>query len=432
VPTRVELLDPESWGNVLEVYARTVNMAVALVDHQGHLIGKCHNPQPIWKLAREARPDGDAGCLFCLDSNGRSNGQCTAAADALRTGSVTLASGPGGFVHIAASLSLDGQHLGTLIAGQVFDQYPELLLMERFARQFGLSGQLLWQVARMQTPVSLQNLTTYGKLLGKLGNAFVRERHSNILQSTLASTNRQLQSANENLSDVNSKLSVKVAELAQSNAEKDVLLSEVHHRVNNNLQVISSLLRMQAAACPDDEVALALHESELRIESMALIHAQLYNSVDWHAVDFARYTAVLAENLFRSYGIDAARITLRVEIGNFELGVDRAIAAGLILNELISNALKHAFPGHRTGSIVIEGRLREGRIELSVQDDGAGIREMTGARAFPSLGLTIVNILCRQLKGTFAQPSDAETPGPGSIFRLSFPYESALATTVPG
>src|ERR1700674_1347932 len=118
MPARKELLDPASWGEVLELYAHTVNVAAALVDAEGRLVGRCHNPQPIWSMAREARPEWGDGCSFCLDANGH----CTAAAEAQRTRSVVLVRGLGGFVHVAAPLFLADQHLGTLIAGQVFDQ----------------------------------------------------------------------------------------------------------------------------------------------------------------------------------------------------------------------------------------------------------------------------------------------------------------------
>jgi two-component sensor histidine kinase len=177
-------------------------------------------------------------------------------------------------------------------------------------------------------------------------------------------------------------------------------------------------------------VADALRETQLRVESMALIHAHLYNSVDWNAVDFADYTMVLVGNLFRSYGVDPARITWRVEISPFELSVDKAIPAGLILNELISNALKHAFPDGRNGSILVKGDFRDGRVELAVQDDGAGVSGPTQGIAGKtaerhrrqSLGLRIVEILGRQLKGTFERPIAANEPGTGSVYRISFPY----------
>jgi len=413
VPTREELLDPEKWGEVLELYGRSVNVAVALVDHQGQIIGRCHNPKPIWSLAREARPDWGSGCPFCLDAGG----ECTAAADAERTRAPVLTTGLGGFVHAAAPLFLGDEHLGTLLAGQVFDQYPELLPLERVAKEFGLSAQELWRLARLRVPMSRPMLTVYANLLEALGRAFLRECHNEVLQRVLAETNKKLRSSNADLK-------TKVAQLDQSLAEKDILLSEVHHRVNNNLAVIASLLRMQAGAFADDQVAEALRESQLRVEAMALIHAHLYNSLDWTEVDFREYVTELAANLFRSYGVDPARVTWKVDIAPLKLSVERAIPAGLILNELITNAIKHAFPNGSRGSILVRALVHDGLIELTVEDDGPGvIMETSSPRRRKSLGLKIVDILCRQLKGTFAGQSQPAS-GTGSIFGISFPVTS--------
>ena len=417
-----ELLDSEGWGAVLETYSRSVDVAVALVDHDGVLIGKCHNPKPIWTLAQTARPTR-RGCLFCLDEDG----DCTAAADAEKTRSIVLVTGLGGFSHSAFAIFLNDQHMGTLLAGQVFAQYPELLMLEQVAKEYGLSGQECWRLARQSIPVGQATLTTYGNLLGTLGQAYLQERHASILQRELAKSNQNLQDKVAELKDANSQLGVKVVELDQSLGEKDILLNEVHHRVNNNLAVIGSLLRMQAEAFPDDQVADALRGSQLRVESMALIHAQLYNSPDWRAVNFAAYVTVLAENLFGAYGVDHSRIQLRVEIGPLELGVDKAIPAGLIVNELISNALKHAFPGERQGLLLIEGNLHDGQVELSIQDDGVGMGRFAGQTTEPhrkSLGMKIMHILCHQLKGTFEAPHESGEPGTGATFRLSFPRET--------
>jgi two-component sensor histidine kinase/ligand-binding sensor protein len=418
VPAIQELLEPESWGKVLEVYARTVDLGVAIVGRDGRLIGRCHNPKPIWSLARAARPDWGAGCLFCLNSDRH----CTAIEDARRTGDLTVAMDDAGFVHVAVPLVLDGNYLGALLAGQAFDGYPQILKVERVAKSFGLSPQTLWDLARRRIPISRANLMIFGNLLSTLSQAFLIERNSAILKRDLAASNERLQLSVLDLKAAQVETSQKVAELAQINIEKDILLSEVHHRVNNNLQVIASLLRMEAAAGPDDQVAIALRGSQFRVESMALIHAQLYGATDWSAIDFAEYVEELAGNLFRSYGVDHDRIALHTEVQAFSIGVDKAIPAGLILNELISNALKHAFPDNRAGSIVVKGHFRDGQIELSVEDDGAGTHPSAEPRKHKSLGLTIVDILCKQLKGTLLRSQSNDGTG-GCIFSLSFPNE---------
>jgi two-component sensor histidine kinase len=203
--------------------------------------------------------------------------------------------------------------------------------------------------------------------------------------------------------------------MAASLAEKEVLIREVHHRVKNNLQVIASLLRLQANASPDTPLAEALRESQNRVEAMAIVHEQLYDAEDLLEVDLARHASLLVTNLFHSYGIDPARISGWVSLDPMPMAVDRAIPAGLILNELISNALKHAFPEGRSGSLWIEGGTDRGRVLLLVRDDGIGMPQERDRRP-KSLGLEIVNILTQQLKGALEMISHN-----GTIFRLSFP-----------
>jgi len=204
-------------------------------------------------------------------------------------------------------------------------------------------------------------------------------------------------------------------QLARSLAEKDILLKEVHHRVKNNLQVIASLLRLQANNCAED-IAGVLRESQHRVEAMALIHEQLYQTDDLRDVDLAQHADLLIASLFDSYGVDASRISRRVAIEPLRLGVDRAISAGLILNELISNALKHAFPNGRRGTISIEGGVHNGNVVLSVSDDGVGVPAEADRKMLKSLGLEIVKILSRQLKGACELDRSH-----GTTFRFSFP-----------
>jgi two-component sensor histidine kinase len=212
------------------------------------------------------------------------------------------------------------------------------------------------------------------------------------------------------------------AHLARSLAEKEVLNKELHHRVKNNLQVIASLLRMQANAATDETVTAVLEESQHRVEAMAIIHEQLYESADLRQVHLAHQANLLMANLFHAFGVDPARISGQVAVcprpdgGPLVLGVDQAIPTGLILNELISNSLKHAFPNGRSGSIRIEAQSRDGRVELAVIDDGVGVPEDFVTRKSKSLGLQIVEILAHQFGGTWELKRQA-----GTVFRLSFP-----------
>jgi two-component sensor histidine kinase/CheY-like chemotaxis protein len=216
------------------------------------------------------------------------------------------------------------------------------------------------------------------------------------------------------------------ARLARSLAEKEVLIKELHHRVKNNLQVIASLLRLQAKAATDENATAVLRESQHRVEAIAMIHEQLYESADLRQVHLAQQANLLMTNLFNAFGADPSRITGQVAVcprpdgGPLVLGVDQAVPTGLILNELISNALKHAFPHGRSGLIRIEARIDAGshdsRVELAVSDDGIGVPEDLASRKSKSLGLQIVEILARQLRGTWEMKREA-----GTMFRLSFP-----------
>jgi two-component sensor histidine kinase len=183
--------------------------------------------------------------------------------------------------------------------------------------------------------------------------------------------------------------------------EKEVLLQEIHHRVKNNLQIISSLLNLQSGYVQDPQAREIFQDSQHRIRSMALIHEKLYQSENLARVDFAEYIHSLATHLFRSYRANAQAITLKVQADDVSLDIDTAIPCGLILNELLSNALKHAFPDGRAGEIrVALDADREHRLTLKVSDNGVGFPSDQDFRNTASLGLQLVNTLVDQLDGT--------------------------------
>jgi len=184
--------------------------------------------------------------------------------------------------------------------------------------------------------------------------------------------------------------------------EKEVLLREVHHRVKNNMQVISSLLNLQAGRITDPELRGPFQESQGRVQAMGLIHETLYRSDSLGAIDFREYLSGLARSLFQAYATSSGRIALKIEAEKVELGLDQAVPLGLVINELISNSLKYAFPGGRRGEISIQARsLDEEEIELSVSDNGVGLPQDFDWRGARTLGLNIVSGLVEtQLGGT--------------------------------
>ena len=190
-------------------------------------------------------------------------------------------------------------------------------------------------------------------------------------------------------------------QIKRSLKEKEVLLREVHHRVKNNMQIISSLLSLQSQYIEDDQLREAFKDSQNRIQSMAIVHEKLYQSEDFASIDFKEYVESLTRSLFQSSRIDIGRITLKVEVGDVPLGSDYVIPCGLIINELISNCLKHAFPGNKKGEITIKlNRCNEKEIELVVADNGIGMPGNIDIENTKSLGLRLVTILAEdQLRG---------------------------------
>jgi PAS domain S-box-containing protein len=182
--------------------------------------------------------------------------------------------------------------------------------------------------------------------------------------------------------------------------EKETLLKEIHHRVKNNLQITSSLLRLQLGTVSDPDARHVLLESQDRIRSMALVHEMLYRSPDLSRVDFAPYVGALLEQLFRAHNVDSDRVAFRTTIPDLVLGVDLAMPLGLIINELVANSLKHGFPGERRGTVDVELRLEHGRYRLSVRDTGVGLGRAGAAGGKPTLGLQLVRMLTGQLGGT--------------------------------
>jgi two-component sensor histidine kinase len=199
-------------------------------------------------------------------------------------------------------------------------------------------------------------------------------------------------------------------QLRQSLAEKEALLKEIHHRVKNNLQIVSSLLYLQEDYMKDPKGVEILRESQNRVKSMALIHEQLYGTADLTKIDFGRYVQGLTANLFDAYGIDTSRIRLKVRADDIALGVDMAVPCGLIINELVSNALKHAFLPEASGTIDIVIRTpHAGRIEIVVADDGIGFVEPPANAEKKSLGLRLIDTLTHQLGGSLALTTDNGT-----------------------
>jgi PAS domain S-box-containing protein len=204
--------------------------------------------------------------------------------------------------------------------------------------------------------------------------------------------------------------------LRASLREKDLLLKEVHHRVKNNLQVISSLLSLQAQEIRDPEMVRLFQESQARVRSMALIHELLYRSDDLAHVDFATYVEQLVGHLKQGFGNVAACVSFRLDVQPVPILLDLAIPCGMIVNELVANAMEHAFPEGSSGEIRIAFDEQEGQYRLTVSDDGPGMRGGPDSDGTTSIGLKVVQALTRQIHGRLEH--DIEE---GTTFTIQFP-----------
>lgn len=204
--------------------------------------------------------------------------------------------------------------------------------------------------------------------------------------------------------------------LQDSLKEKEVLLKEVHHRVKNNMQVISSILNLQSSYIDDEKALSVLNESQDRIKSMSFVHESLYQSDTLSEVNFAEYIQNIARNLYHSYGRPQGGITLDFHLEDIFINLDTSIPCGLIINELVSNALKYAFKDRETGTIAIH-LAREGdcSIRLVVEDDGIGLPSDFDVDTAESLGLQLVTTLANQVDGNLTVDITS-----GTRFTLTF------------
>jgi two-component sensor histidine kinase len=186
--------------------------------------------------------------------------------------------------------------------------------------------------------------------------------------------------------------------LKSSINEKDILLKETHHRVKNNMQVIHSLLNLQTHFTKNQEAVDVLKDSQSRVKSLGIIHEKLYKSSDRSRIDFNEYVQSLTSDLLTSYSANE-RITPLIDIDDVKLNMDTAVLCGLIVNELISNSLKHAFPNNAHGEIQISLKLIGNRYVLVVSDDGIGFPDELDFKNTESLGLQLVNNITGQLDG---------------------------------
>jgi PAS domain S-box-containing protein len=202
--------------------------------------------------------------------------------------------------------------------------------------------------------------------------------------------------------------------------EKEILLKEIHHRVKNNLQVVSSLLSMQSETVQNPAIHDFVHEAERRLQAMALVHETLYQGDEVAQLPLAAYVETLSQQLAHAYGVDPGRLVLQLQVEGIILPLETAMPCGLILSELLSNCLKHAFPGGPVGDVTVTLSHTADHLTLRVSDSGCGFPEHVDFRHTESLGLQLVCLLTEQIEGTILLERDG-----GTTFTVTFPLPNS-------
>lgn len=204
-------------------------------------------------------------------------------------------------------------------------------------------------------------------------------------------------------------------ELKKALEDKDVLMKEIHHRVKNNLMIMSSLLNLQSQYIEDEKTLTVFQDSQNRAKTMAMIHQKLYQSTDLKNIDFGDYIRNLTTELYQSMVMVFDNIKLEFNVEDIKVDLNMVVPLGLIVNELVTNSIKHAFPGDKYGTITLELYRKDKNIVLKVSDDGVGLPKNLDYKNADSLGLKLVNTLIRQINGELTVDK-----GQGAAFTLTF------------
>ncbi len=311
------------------------------------------------------------------------------------------------------------------------DMHPDLILMD--IQMPVMDGLEATQIIQEINPTPVVVLTAHESkdLLDKAGNVGVGAYLAKPPQPSEIERAATIAMARhkdwQKMCNLNNQLRVEVAQREEAEKklkgllkEKEILIKEVHHRVKNNFAVIASLLNLQMGQVKSMIMKDILKVSRDRVKSMAMIHQQLYQSKDLASIDFNQYIMNLTKTLFQTYQTDASHVHLSTTIERITLGVDLAIPCGLIVNELLSNSLKHAFPSAYTskGEINISlRRLEDETVELTIEDNGVGFPKNIDFRQTESLGMRLVVILVEdQLDGHITLDQSK-----GTNFSITFP-----------
>jgi signal transduction histidine kinase len=414
---RADLLDPALWQDGLATYARGTNLAVALADAAGRLLGSAINPRPTWSLLHAKTPPhsppssegaaGGVGCPFSLEPLK----PCNCVADALARGGFVVARDRTGLVHFAVPLVLGEHPLGALVAGQVFDHYAEQLPLEQVARQLGLSPAPAWQAARLEHPVKRATLEVYADLLATLGRTFLQTRYHTIMAAERRGRERTAE-ANEGRARLLKQV------MSAREEEQRRIARDLHDGIGQSLT--SLLLGLRAAA----DVP-TLEEARARLGELRGITSSLLDEVRRLAwglrpivLDDLGLAAVLeryAAEYTQAHGIAVDMYAPDLALARLPAEVETALYR--IAQETLTNVLKHA--AAKAVSLVV--RRESSGVHLTVEDDGRGFyndAQLQAPGVGKGLGLLDIRERAALLNGSVTLES---RPGSGTTVHVCIP-----------
>ena len=416
---RADLLDPVNWHEGLEAFASATNLAVALVDANGSLLGEYSNPRPTWRLFHEMKPAAIHRCPFSIAPLK----PCTCVADVLAGGRFVVTRDPTGLVHFAVPLQLGEHRLGALIAGQVFDHYPDQLPLEQVANAFGLPPHEVWQRARLEHPINKESLRVYGNLLATLGQTFLLTRYHATMEAEHAAQVTRL-------SDL----------LAEAD-RRNQFLAMFAHELRNSLAPVQNALEIMRL-CPADRLGCARardiaaeqvqHLSRLvddLVDVSRILHGRI--RLRKEIVDLAQFVHQAVESTRTSIETQGQRLSISLPREPIQLEADPTRLVQVISN-LLNNAMKYTQEG---GRIWLSAEREEHEVVLRVRDTGIGMSPELLPRVFDlftqgergldrsqgglGIGLTMVRSLVEMHGGSVIGRSDG--PGQGSEFVVRLP-----------
>ncbi|HEV8713941.1 MAG TPA: ATP-binding protein [Candidatus Binatia bacterium] len=371
---RATLLDPVLWQQTLEPYAQAVHLAVALTDTHGRLLGTCINPQPLWSLLRAKQPATPDACPFCL----LPFTPCTSVEDALRKREVVTTQDRVGLTHFAVPLVLGEQPLGALIAGQVFDQYPDRrqLELEQLAKKFALLPDSFWQAVRRQRLISRAVLRTYGDLLAIVGNNFLHTRYHTLREADRMAEMRR----------VHQQLQESQLEFARSNADLQQFAYIASHDLQEPLRMVTTYIQLLAQRSQDQLDAQAQEFIGYAVEGAQRMKALIDDLLAYSRVGrqgkplTPTDSATILHQTLQSLQVQIAESGATVTSDPLPTVRADQTQLGMLWQNLLGNAVK--FHGQEPPQIHISARRQGAEWIFSVRDNGIGLEPQHAERIF--------------------------------------------------